>query len=76
MIVRSKARGSREHTAQPVRGGFLCAVQFDLFYLDHAHLTPGGGRPSKVMAHPTPKDRMCTNCWGSEAPPQRMCTNS
>ena len=56
MIVRSKARGSREHTAQPVRGGFLCAVQFDLFYLDHAHLTPGGGRPSKVMAHPTPKD--------------------
>ena len=24
--------------------------------LDHAHLTPGGGCPSKVMGHPTPKD--------------------
>ena len=23
---------------------------------DHAHLTPGGGCPSKVMGHPTPKD--------------------
>ena len=24
--------------------------------LDHGHLAPGGGRPSKVMGHPTPKD--------------------
>ena len=29
---------------------------FSLFSFDHAHLAPGGGHPSKVMAHPTPED--------------------
>ena len=59
-------------------------------YPDHAHLTPGGGRPSKVMAHPTPKDvykllgvrgptpKDVYKLLGVRGPrpPQRMCTNS
>ena len=31
-------------------------LDLQCFLLDHAHLTPGGGRPSKVSGDPTPKD--------------------